>query len=286
MAVAYLVDKYQVSEHRACRVVGMHRSSYRYRGHQNPGEIELMAAVHRLTLKHPRYGYRLMHAKLRQEGFEVGVWKVRRLLRREGIRVPRKVRRRHRFGTSGNAVSRGRGECPNHVWAWDFVHTTDVRGRKLKWLVIMDEFTRQCVSLRVARRMPAVDVIDAFAAAVGEYGAPGYIRSDNGPEFVAKRIRRFLAGVGSGTKYIAPGSPWENGSVESFNGRMRDELLDMELCEDAATAQRVADVWRLGYNHERPHSALKYQCPSAFAAQRREQTQRPGSGKGTGGDME
>lgn len=266
MAVAYLVGKYQVSEHRACRVVGIHRSSCRYRGCVRPEEVELMAAVHRLTLKHPCYGYRLMHAKLRQEGFEAGVWRVRRLLRREGIRVPRKVRRKRRLGGSANAVSKGRGGRPNHVWAWDFVHTTDVRGRKLKWLVIMDEFTRQCVSLRVARRMPALDVIDAFAAAVGEYGAPEFIRSDNGPEFVAKRIQRFLAGVGSGTKYIAPGSPWENGSVESFNGRLRNELLDMELFEDAATAQRVADVWRHSYNHERPHSALRYQCPAAFAA--------------------
>lgn len=224
-----------------------------------------MSAIHRLTLKYPRYGYRRVHAKLKQEGFEVGVWRVRRLLRREGIRVPRAIKRRRRLGSSTNAISRGRGERPNHVWAWDFVHSVDVRGRKLKWLTVVDEFTRECVVLKVSRRMTAMDVVDALATAIGERGAPESIRSDNGPEFVAAMVRQFLERVGSDTRYISPGSPWENGAIESFNGRLQDELLKMELFEDAATAQLAADVWRHGYNHERPHSALRYQCPSSYA---------------------
>lgn len=203
---------------------------------------------------------------LRHDGFRASVGRVHRLWRRHDLRVPRRTIRRRRLGSSDNGIVRHRAEPMDHVWCWDFVKDQTIDGRPLKVLTIVDEFTRECLALEVGRSIRSGDVIEVLRELILVRGAPGSIRSDNGPEFIAKRLRRWLEDHRVGPLYIAPGSPWENGCNESFNGKLRDECLNLELFASLREAKVVIEDFRLDYNHRRPHSALGYQTPAAFAA--------------------
>jgi transposase InsO family protein len=215
-----------------------------------------------LVREHPRYGYRFITALLRQDGWKVNRKRVYRLWRQEGLQVPKKQRKKRRLGTSEGGCARRRAEHKNHVWAWDFVFDCTANGRSLKWLSIIDEHTRECLALEVNRRMTSDDVLDVLRDLFVVRGVPQHIRSDNGPEFIAQAIRRFLSGAGVETLYVEPGSPWQNGYAESFNSRLRDELLNAEIFENVPEAQSLSAEWRSVYNHRRPHSSLGYQTPA------------------------
>jgi putative transposase len=219
-----------------------------------------------LVREHPRYGYRRIWALLRREGWRVNRKRIHRLWRREGLKVPRKQRKRRYLGHSANGCARRRAEHKDHVWAWDFIHDHTRDGRALKWLTVVDEYTRESLVLEVGRRMCADEVMDVLAELFQLRGVPEHIRSDNGPEFIASAIRRWLDYAGVEALYIEPGSPWENGYAESFNSRFRDELLDREEFENLPDARAYGTRYRLEYNHRRPHSALAYQTPAEFAA--------------------
>jgi len=218
-----------------------------------------------LVRAHPRYGYRRIWALLRAEGWRVNRKRVYRLWRRQGLRVPRRQRKKRRLGSSANGCARRRAAHRDDVWCWDFIHDRTADGRPLKWLSVVDEYTRECLVLEVRRGLTAAAVVGVLAELVRRRGAPRHVRSDNGPEFIAKAIRAWLAGEAVGPLYVAPGAPWENGYAESFHSRLRDELLDAEEFGSLLEARVLADQWRHEYNHERPHSALGYRTPAAFA---------------------
>ena len=219
-----------------------------------------------LSMRHPRYGYRRITALLRGEGWRVNRKRVHRLWRREGLKVVVKQRKKRRLGNSDNSVVYRKAEHINHVWSYDFVMDQTENGRQLKFLPVLDEYTRECLTLEVARSITARDVIEVLENLFMVRGVPEYIRSDNGPEFIANAIKTWLAEIGVSTLYIAPGSPWENAYSESFNSRFRDELLNRELFGSVLEARVLSGDWRLDYNHHRPHSSLDYMTPAAFAA--------------------
>lgn len=229
-------------------------------------EERLVARLLELVGEHPRYGYRFMAALLRREGWRVNRKRIWRLWQQEGLKVPKKQRKKRRLGTSEGGCVRRRAEHKNHVWAWDFVFDRTANGRSLKWLSIIDEHTRECLALEVDRRMTSDEVLDVLRDLFVVRGVPGHIRSDNGPEFIARAIRQFLTSAGVETLYIEPGSPWQNGYAESFHSRLRDEVLNAEVFENVAAAQSLAADWRNAYNHRRPHSSLGYQTPAEYAA--------------------
>jgi putative transposase len=255
-----------VSERRACGVLGQARSTQRYRRQIKGDEAALVKAMHELVRRHPRFGYRRIHALLGREGWRVNRKRVHRLWQQEKLKVPQKQRKKRRLGSSEAGIVRQRAEHKDDVWAWDFIHDRDERGRPLKWLSIVDEFTRECLALEVARSIKAVDAVEIVSQVMLIRGVPGHLRSDNGPEFIAAALRRFVAAAGVATLYIEPGSPWENGYAESFHGRLRDELLNAELFADLTEAKALAARWRNEYNHRRPHSSLGYRTPAEYAA--------------------
>ena len=259
-------SKLGVSQRRACRVLDQPRSTQRYQPQIADDEPALVAAMHVLVRRHPRYGYRRIWAKLRQDGWSVNRKRVYRLWKREGFKVPKKQRKKRRLGCSDNSCVRRASRCKDDVWTWDFIHDRDAAGRPLKWLSLVDEYTRECLLLEVDRSIKATDVVQWISEVMLIRGVPGHIRSDNGPEFIAKAIRDFLAAAGVETLYVEPGSPWENGYAESFHSRLRDELLDAEIFEDLRTAKALAAHWKNEYNHRRPHSSLGYRTPASFAA--------------------
>jgi transposase InsO family protein len=256
----------KVSQRRACQVLGQARSSQRYQRVEKDDEQKLVARLHELVGQHPRYGYRFMTALLKREGWRVNRKRVYRLWRQEGFKVPRKQRKRRRLGNSDNSCLRRRAEHKNDVWTWDFIFDRTTNGRPIKWLSVVDEYTRECLVLEVDRRMTSDDVVDILARLFLTRGMPRHIRSDNGPEFVARAIRDYVKSVGIETLYVEPGSPWENGFVESFHSRLRDELLNREEFTSVAEAKALSAAWRVEYNDRRPHSSLGYQTPSEFAA--------------------
>ncbi len=229
------------------------------------GLVERMSG---LSWENPRYGYRRVWALLRREGWQVNKKRVHRLWREEGLKVPAKQRKQQRLpeGASENGCTRRRAEYKNHVWSYDFVMDRTQDGRRLKLMPIVDEHTRECLSIEVERSITAEDVVATLARLFAERGEPSYIRSDNGPEFVAEAVKRWLEASGVGTLYINPGSPWENAYGESFNGRFGDELLKREEFASLLEAKVLVEEYREHYNHRRPHSALGYQTPSEFAA--------------------
>jgi putative transposase len=188
--------------------------------------------------------------------------RVERVWRREGLKVPAKQPKRGRLWLADGSCVRLRAERPNHVWSYDFVEDRTHDGRKYRMLNVIDEFTHECLAIRVARKLGSTDVIDVLSDLFILRGVPGHVRSDNGPEFVAKAVQEWITAVGAGTAYIAPGSPWENGYVESFNARLRDELLDGEIFYSLREAQVVIESWRRHYNHVRPHASLGYRAPA------------------------
>lgn len=254
------------AERRVCRVLSQARSTQRYTSVEREGEERLVTRLHELVRLHPRRGYRMMCGMLRLEGFHVNFKRVHRLWRREGFKVPSKQHKRRRLGHSANGILRRRAEHKDHVWCVDFIHDTDERDRPLKWLSVVDEYTRECLALEVDRSITAADVVNVLTELFMIRGVPVHIRSDNGPEFVAQAIGRLAAITGVENLYIAPGSPWENGYVESFHGRLRDELLNAEVFADVREAKALAAAWKNEYNHRRPHSSLGYVPPAVFAA--------------------
>ncbi len=230
-------------------------------------EDALTADIIALASQHGRYGYRRITALLRQDGWAVNRKRIHRLWRQEHLKVPQKQRKKRRLGHSANGVLRRRPEHPNHVWCYDFLKDQTTDGRPLKLLPIEDEYTRECLALDVARSITAQDVIRTLARLFAERGAPRFIRSDNGPEFIAQALRDWLPRSGVQTVYIAPGAPWENAYSESFNSRLRDELLNRELFTSVLEAKVITEDYRQEYNQRRPHSALGYQTPAAFAGQ-------------------
>jgi len=266
--VKHVQKQLLVSERRACLTLGQPRSSQRYQPKEREGEAELVKRMLALSRQHPRYGYRFVWALLGTEGFKINRKRVYRLWRREGLKVPVKQHKKRRLGTSENGIVHHRTEHVDQVWAWDFVHDRTEDGRALKWLSIVDEYTRECLALEVRRSFKSGDVIDVLRELFLIRGVPEHIRSDNGPEFIADAIKSWLGSAKVSTLYIAPGSPWENGYAESFHSRLRDELLDSELFTCLAEARMLSERWRLEYNHRRPHSSLGYVAPAVFAASR------------------
>ena len=251
-----------VSERRACQVLGQHRSTQRKVRRTADDEAALTQAVVELATQYGRYGYRRITALLRAEGWHTNHKRVERIWRAEGLKVPTRQPKRGRLWLNDGSCVRLRSERPNHVWAYDFVEDRTRDGRKLRMLNVVDEFTRECLTIRIGRKLKAVDVIDVLADLFITRGTPGFIRSDNGPEFAAKAVKDWITGVRSSTAFIEPGSPWENGYVESFNGKLRDELLNTEVFNSLAEAKVLIEQWRNHYNTVRPHSSLGYRPPA------------------------
>lgn len=270
-----------VSERRACKAAGQPRSTQRFTPTKARTDRPLVDAMLDLAQKHPRYGYRRIHAMLRHDGFRAGRDRVHRLWRLHHLRVPRRTIRRRRLGTSENGVVRKRAERIDHVWTYDFVSDQTADGRRLKILTIEDEFTRESLALEIGRSITSREVIGVLADLFAVRGAPAYIRSDNGPEFIAQRVRAWLERNAVGPLYIEPGAPWQNAFGESFNGKLRDECLNLELFTSLAEARVVLEDFRLEYNHRRPHSSLNYQTPAAFAASCRQAPLRHRAGSAT-----
>mgnify|MGYP003338964650 FL=1 len=225
-------------------------------------EDALTQAILALAAEYGRYGYRRITEMLRRAGWSVGVDRVQRIWRREGLKVPLKQKPRGRLWLNDGSCIRLRPEHRNHVWSYDFVEAQTRDGRKLRLMTLIDEFSRECLAIRVARRINGMAVLETMADAMIAHGVPEHIRSDNGPEMTAKIVRGWLAGVGTQTLYIEPGSPWENGYCESFNGKLRDELLNGEIFYSLKEAKIVIEQWRKHYNTVRPHSSLGYRPPA------------------------
>jgi len=220
-----------------------------------------------LACEYGRYGYRRITALLRQEGFRVNHKRVERLWRQEGLKVPKKQPKRGRLWFNDGSCVRHRAEYPNHLWSYDFVFERTHDNKPLRILTIVDEYTRECLALRSDRKITSEDVIHTLADLFIQRGAPAYLRSDNGPEFTAKSIREWLEHLKVQTLFIEPGCPWENGYVESFNGKLRDELLNREIFYTLTEAEVLLERWRVHYNTKRPHSSLGYRPPAPVTTQ-------------------
>ena len=255
-------ERLSVSERRACIVLGQHRSTQRKSLTGPDDEAALTADIIALAKQYGRYGYRRITALLRTAGWVVNKKRVERIWRRAGLKVPQRQPKRGRLWLNDGSCIRLRPERSNHVWAYDFVEDRTHDGRKFRMLCVVDEFTRQSLAIRVACKLKAFDVIDVLSDLFILRGIPAHIRSDNGPEFVAAAVREWIAAVGAQTAYIEPGSPWENGYVESFNGKLRDELLNGEIFYSLKEAQIMIETWRRHYNTKRPHSSLGYRPPA------------------------
>ena len=257
-----MVARHGVSERLACRVLGQHRSTQRREPIRSHDETALTAEITSLATQYGRYGYRRITAMLRQRGWRVNAKRVARIWRREGLKVPSKQPKRGRLWLNDGSCIRLRPEYPNHVWSYDFVEDRTHDGRKYRMLNVIDEFTRECLAIRINRKLKSSDVIDVLSDLFILRGIPTHVRSDNGPEFIAKTLRDWLAALGAKTAYILPGSPWENGYCESFNSKLRDELLNGEIFYTLKEAKIVIETWRRHYNTIRPHSSLGYQPPA------------------------
>ena len=258
----HVVEELGVSERRACRVLGQYRSTQRKVPQTPDDEVALTADMIELARQYGRYGYRRITKMLRTVGWSVNKKRVERLWRREGLKVPTKQPKRGRLWLNDGSCIRLRAERPDHVWSYDFVADRTHNGKAYRMLCIIDEFTREALAIRVARRLNSTDVIEALCDLFIVRGIPAHIRSDNGPEFIAAALREWIAAVGAKTAYIEPGSPWETGYVESFNGKLRDELLNGEIFYTLAEAKIVIEQWRRHYNTVRPHSSLGYKPPA------------------------
>jgi len=255
-----------VSERWACQLVGQHRSTQRHRPAEPDRDRALRDALRQFSRAHPRWGYRRAHAQLRAGGWAVNRKAIQRLWREEGLRVPTKRRKRQRLGTSTCPADRLAAEHPDHVWALDYQFDQTTDGRILKLLNVVDEHTREALTITVDRRIDADATVAALDRLVAQRGTtPRFIRCDNGPELTANALRDWCRFTGAGTSYIEPGSPWQNPYVESFGGRLRDELLAVEAFNTLLEAQVLVEDWRIEYNTLRPHSALGYLSPTDYA---------------------
>lgn len=245
-----------------CRVLGQPRSTQRYQVATRDDEEALTKAIVETASAYGRYGYRRVTTMLGVDGWRVNVKRVERIWRQKGLKVPSKQPKRRRLWLGDGSCIRLRPQQRNHVWAYDFVEARTHDGRRLRLLVVIDEYTRECLAIAVARRIRAAEVLEVLAELFVAHGCPDHIRSDNGPEFAAIAVREWLGHLGVKTLYIEPGSPWENGYCESFNARLRDELLNGEIFTTLLEAQIVVERWRQHYNHLRPHSSLGYRPPA------------------------
>lgn len=260
-AAQHLQEIFQVSERRACRVVDLNRSTMRNRSIKKEAQA-LITRICELSEKYPRFGYRKIFYKLKEEGWHVGRERVRLMRRVQGLQVIRKQKRRRLLGNSPGDL--GKANYPHHIWSYDFVMDQTVEGRRLKCLTVVDEFTRYGLAIFVSRSITAGHVRSVLTDLFSQWGPPAYIKSDNGPEFIGKDIREWLKQTGVKTHYIEPGSPWQNGHNESFNAMFRDGCLDRWLFYSVQEARKVTESWVAEYNQERPHGSLGGQTPQVF----------------------
>jgi transposase InsO family protein len=282
VAADYLGARHNVSQRRVCRVMGRWRSTVRYQRKVRAGEPALVRQIQRLARRHPRYGYRRIHALLVRGGWTVNLKRVHRLWVELGLRRPVRLRKLRKTGpkpgASANSCKAAPARFKNDVWTCDFIHDRTASGRPLKWLTLVDEYTRECLVLHADCSLGGGDVRRIVARVVGRRGAPTRIRSDNGSEFICKALTDWLPAVGSQPIPVAAGSPWENGYIESFHSRLRDEFLEPEEFETIADARAKASWFRREYNTVRPHSSLGYATPKEFSGAC--DVPRKGSGKG------
>jgi putative transposase len=260
---------FDVSQRRACQVISQPRATQRYERILKNDEPVLVKRMIELTKQYGRYGYRRVTALLQSEGFRVNHKRIERLWRREGLKVPQKQPKRKRLWLNDGSCVRLRPRYKNHVWSYDFVHDRIYNGKAIRMLTVIDEHTRECLAIAVDRKLNSQNVMDVLSQLFIEHGTPQYIRSDNGPEFIAKRLRCWLKRHKINTLFIEPGSPWENGYIESFNGKLRDELLKREVFDTLFEAQVLIERWRQEYNTVRPHSSLGYRPPAPETIQPR-----------------
>jgi putative transposase len=265
--VERLVTERGLSQRYACQVVGIQRSSAGYIRRSRPDEAAAVALVREYAHEQPMYGYRIIAAMLKHDGYRINRKRVYRIWRQEGLQLPRRKRIKRRYGASSGKLRRA--SRPNEVWRYDFVEGRTERNGKLRLLTVLDEYTRECLTIHVARSISSHQVIQVLEWLFLLRGAPGHLRSDNGPEFIAYALKEWLRDRHCNTLYITPGSPWENPFIESFNGTFRDECLDRWIFANGQEAQSVIEPWRQEYNHHRPHSSLGYLTPASFAEQAR-----------------
>ena len=262
-----LGERLGVSERRACRITGQHRSTQRHQPRRTDRDDALRSALRELSRAHPRWGYRKAWACLREDGWEANRKKIQRLWREEGLRVPRRKRKRQRLGSSTTPAARLRAQRPNHVWALDFQFDTTVDGRVPKLLHVVDEHTREALAIEVDRRIDSDHTVRVLDRIVTQQDRrPRLVRMDNGPELTANALRDWCRFGRSGTSYIEPGSPWQNPFVESFGSGVRDEVLAVEAFDSLLEAKTIIEEWRNTYNHQRPHGSLGWKTPAAYAS--------------------
>ena len=259
------MEKFKVSERRVCRLLGQPRSTQRREAKKRGDEQALRDEIIKLACQYGRYGYRRITALLRNQGWVVNHKRVERIWRQEGLKVPQKQpKRRHLWLNDGSCI-RLRALYRNHVWSYDFVADRTTDWRAIRILTIIDEYTRKCLSIHIQRQIKAPEVLYKLSELFITQGVPDHIRSDNGSEFSAKSTRGWLESLGVKTLFIEPGSPWENGYIESFNGKLRDELLNGEIFDTILEASVITENWRQQYNRVRPHSSLGYRPPAPEA---------------------
>ena len=261
-AVSYLQATHQMSERHACELVGIARSTHRYQAVNE--DVELLTLIRDCAETHPQYGYRMVTALVQKAGQSVNHKRVERIWRQEGLQQPKRIAYKRRYGDGGDVKQRA--THINHVWSYDFTEDRSEKGQRVRILAVMDEFTRQCLMLYASTSIPSTKVIDILDWLITCYGTPEHIRSDNGPEFIADRVKTWIRQRGSETLYIEPGHPWENPFIERFIGTLKHDCLHRYLFDKVSEAQSILDNWRDEYNAHRPHSALGYLTPDAFAA--------------------
>ncbi len=265
--VERLVTERGLSQRHACEMMSLQRSSARYVRHRRSDEAATVALIREYAHEQPMYGYRIITAMLKHDGYQINRKRVYRIWRQEGLQLPRRKTAKRHYGDATGTLRRA--SMPNEVWTYDFLEGRTERGSKLRMLTVLDEYTRECLTIHVARSISSRQVIQVLEWLFLLRGAPGHLRSDNGPEFVAYALQEWLRDRRCNTLYITPGSPWENPFIESFNGTFRSECLDRWVFADGREAQAVIEQWRQEYNHRRPHSSLGYLPPAVFTDQAR-----------------
>ena len=276
-------ELFRVSERRACGVLKQPRATQRYAPIERDDEAPLTKRIIELAEAFGRYGYRRITALLNREGWRVNHKRVERIWKQQGLKIPKRQPKRGRLWLNDGSCVRLRPERKDHVWAYDFVQDRTADGKRIRMLSLVDEFTRECLAIDVGRSLKSDDVLEQLAWLMATRGVPEHIRSDNGSEFTAKAVRRWLKNVGVRTLFIEPGSPWENGYIESFNGKLRDELLARERFDTLKEAKVLVERWRVHYNTVRPHSSLGYRppAPETWAAEPASAPLQPAQQKGT-----
>jgi len=263
--VERLVTERGLSQRHACELMSLQRASARYVRRSRHDEEATVALIREYAHEQPMYGYRIIAAMLKHDGYQINRKRVYRIWRQEGLQLPRRKTGKRRYGDASSTLRRA--GAPNEVWTYDFLEGRTERGGKLRMLTVLDEYTRECLTIHVARSISSRQVIQVLEWLFLLRGAPSYLRSDNGPEFVACALQEWLRDRRCNTLYISPGSPWENPFIESFNGTFRGECLNRWIFTDGREAQAIIEQWRQEYNHRRPHSSLGYLPPAMFADQ-------------------